>query len=387
MNVVNQIPSLRFPEFEASWTKVKLKDVSLYFNGGSFEGDVQESGKYELITLKSINTLGNLVSSERYIDTDVETLSKGTLVMILSEQAPGLLGITALIPKDNFFVLNQRVAEIRPNQSVDSFFLSMAINRNQRYFSKMGAGMKVQNISKPNVQNYEFFQPNLSEQQKIASFLSSVDKKIKLLEQKKDLLEQYKKGVMQQIFSQQIRFKDDDGNEYPDWKKMKLGEISDISIGEFVIKTKQNPNSKYPVYNGGKSYTGFYDYFNNEGDKIIISARGANAGFVNYEKSRFWAGNSCYSVDIVDKIRNNVQFIFNFIKFNQNLFTDYQQAANIPSVSKKDVQFFKIQLPKIEEQNKIANFLTFIEDKIKLVNKQLENTEEFKKGLLQQMFV
>jgi type I restriction enzyme S subunit len=169
------VPELRFPEFENDWKKVKLKDVSTYFNGKSFEGNVQEEGKYELITLKSIDANGNLVHSKRYINDEVPTLSKGTLVMILSEQAPGLLGMTAIIPLDNKFVLNQRVAEIRPNDKVESFFLSMAINRNQRIFSRLGAGMKVQNISKPNVENYEFYYPILPEQKKIANCLSSLD--------------------------------------------------------------------------------------------------------------------------------------------------------------------------------------------------------------------
>ena len=108
----DNIPKYRFKEFENVWKKVKLKDVSLYFNGGSYENDVKEEGKYELITLKSINTSGKLVNSKRYIDIEAPTLIKGTLIMILSEQAPGLLGMTAIIPTEKKYVLNQRVAEI-----------------------------------------------------------------------------------------------------------------------------------------------------------------------------------------------------------------------------------------------------------------------------------
>ena len=250
------VPELRFPSFTEDWDKMKLKDVSSYFNGGSYENDVKEEGKYELITLKSINTGGNLISSKRYIDTEIPTLTKGTLVMILSEQAPGLLGITALIPADNKYVLNQRVAEIRPNQKVNNYFLSMVINRNQRYFSKHGAGTKVQNISKPNVQNYKFLLPKILEQQKIATFLTAVDQRIQLLQRKKVKLEEYKKGVMQRLFAasplsvsgskdsqdqngkedhpdvlssgkssfRQLRFKDENGNDFPDWEEKKFGD-------------------------------------------------------------------------------------------------------------------------------------------------------------------
>lgn len=197
-------PNFRFPEFKENWKKVKLKDVSLYFNGGSYENDVKEEGKYELITLKSINTSGKLVNSKRYVDIELPTLTKGTLVMILSEQAPGLLGMTAIIPTDNRYVLNQRVAEIRPNQKVESYFLSMAINRNQNYFSKQGAGTKVQNISKPNVENYEFLLPEILEQQKIATCLSSLDEFITAQAEKIEQLKKHKLGLMQGLFPKMI---------------------------------------------------------------------------------------------------------------------------------------------------------------------------------------
>ena len=225
------------------------------------------------------------------------------------------------------------------------------------------------------------------EQEKIASFLSSIDTKIEQLTKKESLLQEYKKGVMQKIFNQEIRFKADDGSEFCDWEENILGEIANITIGEFVIKTRQNPNAQYPVYNGGKSNTGFYDEYNNEGNKIIISARGANAGYVNFETKKYWAGNSCYSIDVIDKSNNNILFYFYYIKYYENRFTDYQQAANIPSVSKKDVAVFNVVCPYYKEQIKIANFLSSIDTKIDQVQKQLKSSKEFKKALLQQMFV
>ncbi|HEE3720713.1 TPA: restriction endonuclease subunit S, partial [Klebsiella pneumoniae] len=79
-----------------------------------------------------------------------------------------------------------------------------------------------------------------------------------------------------------------------EWKS--LGEVAIITIGAFVRKDKQNPDADYPVYNGGRTPTGYYEDFNNDGDKIIVSARGANAGFVNKSSTPYWAGNSCYSI-------------------------------------------------------------------------------------------
>ena len=142
--------------------------------------------------------------------------------------------------------------------------------------------------------------------------------------------------------------------DFSAWEQRKLGEVSKTTIGEFVIKTKQSDNSPYPVYNGGTTYTGKYEEYNNDGPKVVISARGANAGFVNMVKGKYWAGNSCYSVDMNDKSHFSIDYIYHFMKRNQWLFTAYQQAANIPSVSKADVENFYIQYPSFEEQNKIG---------------------------------
>nr|WP_100213960.1 restriction endonuclease subunit S [Lactococcus garvieae] len=195
-----KVPELRFAGFADDWEDRKLGEISKYSNGGSYENDVVENGTYELITLKSVNMSGKLVSSGKFINRETKTLEKDTLVMILSEQAPGLLGMTAQIPENNKYVLNQRVAEIKPNTNIDSYFLSMSINRSQVYFSKRGAGTKVQNISKPNVENFEFYCPSEREQQKIDSFFKQVDNTIDLHQHKLDLLKEQKKGFLQKMF-------------------------------------------------------------------------------------------------------------------------------------------------------------------------------------------
>ena len=170
------------------------------------------------------------------------------------------------------------------------------------------------------------------------------------------------------------------------WEQRKLEEFSKTTIGEFVIKTKQNPNSKYPVYNGGVSYTGFYDDFNNNGHKIIVSARGANAGFINIINGKYWAGNSCYSIDIQDNYC--IEYVYHFMKHKQHLFTDFQQAANIPSVSKKDVEEFLISYPKSkEEQTQIGNFFKQLDDTIALHQRELEKFKILKTSYLENIFL
>ena len=162
-----------------------------------------------------------------------------------------------------------------------------------------------------------------------------------------------------------------------EWKK--LGEISEITIGEFVHKNKQNPKAKYPVYNGGIAPTGFYDNYNNNENKIVISARGATAGFVNKVLCKYWAGNSSYSIDI-NPLLSSWLFVFYFLKNCQNrLISDQQKGGGIPAISKKQVQDILIPVPSLSEQNRIVGILdTFtasidnLKEQIALRRKQYE---------------
>lgn len=146
-----------------------------------------------------------------------------------------------------------------------------------------------------------------------------------------------------------------EGIEYVTLKK-----ISGIQIGEFIHKNRQSIFSKYPVYNGGISETGFYDKYNRDGNQIIISARGANAGYVNKIERPFWSGNSCYTLTINEN--NNWYFYYYYLNAHQSLLIDSQQKGGIPAVSKKQVENFRVPLPLVEIQNEIVQILdTFSE--------------------------
>lgn len=151
-----------------------------------------------------------------------------------------------------------------------------------------------------------------------------------------------------------------------EWKK--LGEIALITIGEFVHKNKQDPNAKYPVFNGGTGPTGYYENYNNKGPKIIISARGANAGFVNKYYSNYWAGNSCYSISVLDGENVDFDFLYYFLKKDQNQFTEKQQKGGIPAVSKSQIHNFIIPIPPLPVQEEIVNIL----DKFTSLEAELE---------------
>ena len=136
-----------------------------------------------------------------------------------------------------------------------------------------------------------------------------------------------------------------------------LGEVCKTSMGEFVRKDKQNPNAPYPVYNGGSTNTGFYDDYNTEANKVIISARGA-AGFVNKVEVPFWAGNSCHVVDVKGDSNLNWRFLYYYLKNHEyELIANQQKGGGVPAVSKKQIEALEIPIPPLEIQKKIVEFL------------------------------
>ena len=135
-----------------------------------------------------------------------------------------------------------------------------------------------------------------------------------------------------------------------------LGDIAKVTIGEFVHKDKQSENAKYPVYNGGISNTGYYDEYNEEKNKIIISARGANAGYINRIFVNYWAGNSCYTINANDKIIN-WNFLYYVLKNKEKGLLNKQQTGSIPSISKKQVESILVPVPPLEVQDEIVRIL------------------------------
>ena len=180
-----KIPRVRFRSFSEAWEQRKLEDMTDYRNGKGHEDRQSSSGKYELINLNSISIDGGLKHSGKFIDETMETLLKDDLVMVLSDVGHGdLLGRVALIPENDRFVLNQRVALLRPNKTVNPQYLFTCINAHQSYFKAQGAGMSQLNISKGSVENFTPYVPNLEEQKKIGDLFHNLDNLITLHQRK-----------------------------------------------------------------------------------------------------------------------------------------------------------------------------------------------------------
>ena len=241
-----------------------------------------------------------------------------------------------------------------------------------------------------------FVFPTLPEQQKIAAFLTAVDEKIQQLAKKKNSLEQYKKGVMQKIFNQEIRFKDENGNDFADWEEKKENEVFD-SI------SNKNHNSDLPIlaitqefgaiprhlidYQISVTEKSVESYKVVEVGDFIISLRSFQGGI---EYSNYKGICSPAYIILRSKVSINNLFYKHYLKtdfYIQKMNAKLEGIRDGKMVSYKYFSEIDLPFPSLEEQNKIVDFFSAMDKKINSVNQQLVKTKEYKKGLLQQMFV
>ena len=384
-------PEIRFAGFTDDWEQRKLGDVVEIIGGGTpdtnntayWNGNIDwysptEIGNKPYVSgsLKKISVLGLQKSSAKILPANKT---------ILFTSRAGI-GDMAILTKQG--TTNQGFQSFILKNDVDIYFLYSMGFKIKDFALKNASGSTFLEISKSQLSQMKLYLPSLKEQTQIGNFFKQLDDTIALHQRTLEKYQKLKISYLEKMFPKEnelypeLRFP----NFTDAWEQRKLEEFSKTTIGEFVIKTKQNPNSKYPVYNGGVSYTGFYDDFNNNGHKIIVSARGANAGFINIINGKYWAGNSCYSIDIQDNYC--IEYVYHFMKHKQHLFTDFQQAANIPSVSKKDVEEFLISYPKSkEEQTQIGNFFKQLDDTIALHQQEVEKYKKIKQSYLEKMFI
>ena len=243
---------------------------------------------------------------------------------------------------------------------------------------------------------------NPTEQQKIADFLSAVDEKLRLLKEKHTQLQQYKKGVMQQLFSGELRFKDENGDDYADWEEKKLGEIAKYYDG-----THQTPNyveSGIPFYSVehvtanqfSKSKYISKEVFEKENKRVKLEKGDilmTRIGDIGTSRLIDWDVNASFYVSLALIKQNenyNSSFLNQYISsvyFQKELWANTIHVAFPKKINLGEIGKCKIILPCLKEQQKIATFLSSIDVKIERINQQINKMQSFKKGLLQQLFV
>jgi len=383
-----KMPTLRFKEFSGEWEEKGIGQVLKIGSGKDYKhlenGDIPVYGTGGLM---------RFVNDYLYDGESVCIGRKGTI------DKPLLL-------YGKFWTVDTLFYTHSFKDSIPKFLFSIFQKINWKLYNEASG---VPSLSKSTIEKIKINLPQKQEQEKIASFLSSIDKKIEQLSKKDELLQSYKKGAMQKIFSQEIRFKADDGSDYSDWKIEKLGKYIDLFSG-FAFKGNDISDEAegIPLLRGinitegkirhSKEIDRFYNgkldklekYFVRENDLVISmdgSKVGKNVALITKED------NNTLLVQRVARIRaneySNINFIYQIIwsKYFIRYVDMVNTSSGIPHISSQQIKDFNFQFPNKREQIKIANFLSSIDTKISQNKKALEETKKFKKALLQQMFV
>lgn len=256
----------------------------------------------------------------------------------------------------------------------------------KRFTSKLngkssGTSNSQKRIRPEDLLNEEIIFPCLMEQQKIVSFFSTLDQKIELNERKLEALEKLKKGVMQKIFTQEIRFKDKNGNQFPNWFSKKLLYVAPLQRGFDLPNSNLVPGSFPVVYSNGINFS--HNSYKCEGE-AVITGRSGTIGRVTYlPNCKYWPHNTTLWVtNFFNNIPKFIYYLYQYIDLNR-----FSTGTGVPTLNRNIIHDFVVTIPIRDEQLKISQFLTTIDTKINTAKLCLERLQELKKGFMQQMFV
>ena len=399
-----KVPSLRFKDEQGKsypdWEGKKLRQIAKIYRGmGLSKSVIQSEGKFpcilygELFT-KYAETIRTVFS---YTDSKTRATSQfGDILMPTSDVTPsGLATASALLVKG--VQLGGDINIIRLNKKINPIFMSYLINFCKKAFMRLVTGTTVKHIYAKDIQHIIFSIPtSQKEQQKIAAFLSSVDTKIEQLNQKKALLERYKKGMMQKLFSQKIRFKDEQRKDFPDWEGRRLGEVAQFYSGGTPTTTnKQYYKGNIPFIKSGEIGLSITEQFISDEGLKNSSARTVKKGDILY--ALYGATSGEVAISKIDGainqavlcIRSHLShyFIFFYLGHKKGTIVSTFLQGGQGNLSAGIIKSLKFNFPSLKEQQKIAAFLSSLDTKTELVAEQLKQAQTFKKGLLQQMFI
>ncbi len=411
-------PKLRFPEFDGEWVEKKLGSISEIRTGpfGSLlhEKDYATEGT-PIITVEHLGELGLIHKNMPLVTDEDKKRLKSYLLKendIVFSRVGSVDRNSIVEKKEDGWLFSGRLLRIRTESNkINPKFLSyyFQLEYTKHRIRSAAVGQTMPSLNTEILKSFAVEYTSIPEQQKIASFLTAVDKRIHLLTQKKEKLKQYKKGVMQKLFSREFRFRNENGNEYPEWDEKRLGEIGTTYNG-LVGKSKLD-------FGDGKPYIQYMQIFKKSNIDVTLCgfvkiSQKENQNRIKYGDILFTTssetpdevGTSSVMLDNIEEVYLN-SFCFGFRPHSLNelvpTFAQYlfrsknlrkeiiklAQGSTRYNMSKNEFLKLKTYLPTNPEQQKIASFLTAIDKRIQQVEHQIKFTNQWKMGLLQKMFV
>jgi type I restriction enzyme S subunit len=403
-------PKLRFPEFSGEWEEIQLNKLLSFKNGLNASKEKYGRGT-KFINVSDIlkNDFLTYSNIEGYVEVSKEQfenylVSYGDVLFQRSSETRDEVGTSNvyLDPEvdcvfGGFVIRGRKIDEYEP------FFLKELLTTSsvRKEITSRSGGSTRYNIGQESLKTVKINIPSIQEQKKIASFLSQIDRKIVLLETKQKLWETYKKGITQQIFNQKIRFKNKKGEDYPEWEKKKLDDISKFSKGKGISKNDISRDG-IDCIRYGELYTIYKEEINeiisktnlkddklvlSDENDIIIPSSGETAIDIATASCIMKSGVAIGGDTTIIQTAENGLFISYYLNHQRSNIARLAQGVSVVHLYSNQLKGLELNIPSIEEQKKIADFLSTIEIKIRQLEKELIINFKFKKGLLQQMFL
>ncbi len=392
------VPELRFPGFEGEWEEKQVGELLEFKNGLNKGKEYFGSGSSivnfkDVFNNRSINT-NNLTGKVNVNSKELKNYSveKGDVFFTRTSEVIGEIGYPSVILNDpENTVFSGFVLRGRPKSGID------LINNNFKRYVFFTNSFRKEMITKSSmttraltsgtaINKMKVIYPvSAKEQKKIGDFFSKLDRQIELEEQKLELLQQQKKGYMQKIFTQELRFKDENGNDYPEWEETTIKEIAQINTGKKDTKDAIT-NGSYDFYVRSPIVYKI-NTFSYEGEAILTVGDGVGVGKVfHYVNGKFDYHQRVYKISDF----KNYYGLLLFYYFSQNFLKEtkkYSAKKSVDSVRKDMVANMKVPRPIYIEQEKIGQFIKKVDNKIKIQKQVIELLKQRKKALLQKMFI
>lgn len=407
-----RVPKLRFrDESEGEfpeWEKLVFGNVCSFRGGTGFKVEFQgkTSGDLPFIKVSDMSLhLNNIFIKEanNWVSFSDAKMLKAILMplgsVVFAKVGAALLLNRRRILQQDTIIDNNMMAAIPNNQIITMYLYQLLLTID---FAKIVHDGALPSINQKDMEEIKIFLPTKQEQQKIAAFLSAVDEKINLLKQQKTLWQEYKQGAMQQIFSQKIRFKDDDGRAFFEWEHKTLGEIASIKRG-----ASPRPISS-PRWFSNSSSIGWVRISDVSASSKYLESTEQYLSDEGVSKSRLVAKDNiimsiCATIGkpicttflvcihdgfvVFDDFKGNKDFLYYYLQFIEKKWLQYGQPGTQINLNSEIVSNEYIMIPTLKEQQKIADFLSALDEKINQIDNQITAAQTWKQGLMQQMFI
>lgn len=387
-NEVKIVPKLRFPGFESNWKEEKIKTLFKVVSGTTpLRSKKEYFDKAEVPWVKTTDLNNNVlritdekISNIAVKEGNMRILPENTL-LIAMYGGFNQIGRTGIISFKS--TINQAISALLDIEGKgDVNYLQAYFNYNVQKWKRLAASSrKDPNITKKDVENFKITIPTLKEQKRMGEFFSKLDRQIELEEQKLAKLEEQKKGYMEKIFSQELRFKDENGNDYPEWEIKKLMQIAKVKTGSKNVQDNIQ-DGKYKFFDRSVEvkYLNTFDF-----DETAIIYPGEGSKFLpRYFSGKYSLHQRAYSIYDIN-INNN--YLYYYLSLQNNHFLKYAVGSTVKSLRMSGFDKLKVMVPKNSEQEKIGRFFKNLDEFIEKQSNKLELLKQRKQSFLQKMFV